>query len=61
MKFLLETYETHCDICHMSYRVTPTSVETVQKLRKFVRILPFVPKVGFFFPKCATRNKLGDI
>ena len=39
------SYETHCDICPMSYRVTPTSGEVAQKLG---RILPFVPKLGSF-------------
>ena len=47
---LTEAYETYCDICPMSYRVTPTSGESHKNYTIFVRILPFVLKLGFFFP-----------
>ena len=35
------SYETHCDICPMSYRVTPTSGEIAQKLGNFRQNIAF--------------------
>ena len=36
-----ESYETHCDICPMSYHVTPTSGEIAQNLRNFFQNIAF--------------------
>ena len=46
-------------LCRIALRRHP--VKSPKNYTIFVRILPFVPKLGFFFIKCTTRNKLGDI
>ena len=54
-------YQTHCDICHMSYCVTQISgCNRPKNMQFWKKYLVWLAKQNMF-PKCTTGNKLRNI